>query len=118
MFPKKGNKLHDHVNENDFANLMAGSLSAELGQTHRAVKTAMQWTGASERAVKHWLACTHAPSGAHLVGIVRHSDRVLYEFLRVAGRGDLVLAVELTDLRSRLLEILDLIDNQLPKPVS
>lgn len=112
MFPKTGNKRPYPQSETDFAMLVARALNAELGSTHRAVKTVMRWTGASERTAKHWLAGTHAPDGAHLIGLVRHSDGVLGDFLRAAGRGDVVLAVELVDLRSRLLEIVEFIDRQ------
>jgi len=114
MFPKTGNKLHRPAGELDFARLMAEALTADLGSTHRAVKTAMRWTGASERTVKHWLAGTHAPRGSHLVELVRHSDRVLAEFLRAADRGDLVIAIELSALRSKLLEVMDLLDGRSP----
>ncbi len=31
------------------------ALRAELGDTHRAVKTVTRWTGANERTVKNWL---------------------------------------------------------------
>ncbi|MFA5967906.1 MAG: hypothetical protein WC816_01445 [Sphingomonas sp.] len=112
MFPKTGNKRPYPHSETDFAMLIARALNTELGSTHRAVKTVMRWTGASERTAKHWLAGTHAPDGAHLIGLVRHSDEVLGDFLRAAGRGDVVLAVGLVDLRSRLLEMVELIDRQ------
>ena len=112
MFPKTGNKRPYPHSETDFAMLIAQALKAELGSTHRAVKTVMRWTGASERTVKHWLAGTHAPDGAHLIGLVRHSDEVLSDFLQAAERGNVVFAVELVDLRSRLLEIVELIDRQ------
>lgn len=114
MFPKTGNKRPSLRGDLDFAALMARALGAELGPTHRAVKTAMRWTGASERTVKHWLAGTHAPCGSHLVGLVRHSDRVLSDFLRAAGRNDVIMMIELIALRSKLLEVVELIDRQLP----
>lgn len=112
MLPNTGNKRPNLRGDADFAILMAQALRAELGSTHRAVKTAMRWTGASERTVKHWLAGTHAPRGSHLVRLVRHSDRVLGDFLLAAGRSDVVVAVELAALRSRLLEMVELIDRR------
>lgn len=114
MFPKTGNKLHRPTGELDFAKLMAEALVADLGSTHRAAKMAMRWTGASERTVKHWLAGTHAPRGPHLLGLVRHSDRVLAEFLRAAGRDDLIIAIELSALRSKLMAVMDLLDGRPP----
>lgn len=115
MFPKTGNKRPLPHGDFDFAMLMAEALSAELGSTHRSVKTAMRWTGASERTVKHWLAGTHAPCGSHLVGLVRHSDRVLSDFLRAAGRGDVAVVIELTALRTKLLEAAEMIDCWFPR---
>lgn len=114
MFPKTGNKLHGHISELDLAKLMAHALDAELGSTHRAVKTVMRWTGASERAVKHWFAGTHAPHGCHLVDIIRHSDQALGELLLAAGRDDLIVAIELVALRKKMLEMIELIDVRLP----
>ena len=49
---------------------IAGALENELGDTHRAIKTAMRWTGASERTIKNWYAGTHGPSGEHLVSLM------------------------------------------------
>ena len=112
MLPKRGNKRPNLRGEADFAKLLAQALRAELGSTHRAVKTVMRWTGASERTVKHWLAGAHAPRGSHLVGLVQNSDRVLGDFLLAAGRDEVVVAVELTALRSRLLEMVELIDRR------
>jgi len=114
MFPKTGNKLHRPISEVDFAKLVAEALVGDLGSTHRAVKMAMRWTGASERTVKHWLAGTHAPRGPHLLGLVRHSDRLLAEFLRAAGRDELIIAIELSALRSRLTAVMDLLDGRSP----
>jgi len=109
MFPKTGNKLHSATGGLDFAQVMAEALNAELGSTHRAVKTAMQWTGASERTVKHWLAATHAPHGVHLVRLARHSERVLAAFLIAANRSDLLVTMELLAVRAKLLEVIDLL---------
>jgi len=114
MFPKTGNKRPQMHGELEFAILMAQALRADLGSTHRAVKTAMRWTGASERTVKHWLAGTHAPRGSHLVELVRHSDRVLGDLLRAAGRDDAAVMIELAALRSKLLEMVEMIDRQIP----
>ena len=67
---------------------------------HRAVKTAIRWTGASERTVKHWLAGTHAPRRSHLIELVRHSDKVLGDLSRAAGPDSMAEMVELAALRS------------------
>lgn len=110
MFPKIGNKLHSPFGELDWAAAIAQALRAELGASHRAVKTAMHWTGASERTVKHWLAATHAPQGIHLVALARHSDEVLATFLTAAGRNELRIGMELEAIRARLLEAYRLLE--------
>lgn len=47
------------------------ALQKELGQSHRAIKTVMGWTGASERSVKNWIfwgkwSVRGLPGGSHL----------------------------------------------------
>lgn len=110
MFPKTGNKLHGPGGPLAIQAVLAEALVAELGQTHRAVKLAMRWTGASERSVKHWFAGTHAPSACHLIELMRHSDAVLARVMFAAGRPTQVLAFELTSVRSKLLGALETLD--------
>jgi hypothetical protein len=47
----------------------------------------MRWTGASERAVKFWLARRAGPNGQHLVDLARYSDRVFEAFLDLSHRN-------------------------------
>jgi hypothetical protein len=110
MFPKMGRSLQRGGSDLGFAQLVSGALIEELGQTHQAVKTAMRWTGASERSVKHWIAGAHGPSGEHLLSLMRHSDCVLGSCLVAAHRPDVILAFEITAVRGRLMEIIALID--------
>jgi hypothetical protein len=70
---------------------IAAALRAELGSTRHVIKTAMRWTGASERTVKLWLAGRTGPNGRHLVGLARYSDHVFDTFLNLSQR-DLVSA--------------------------
>lgn len=114
MLPKKGNKLpqggrgsNDGV---DFNGAIAAALRKELGSTHQAVKTIMHWTGASESAVKTWLAGSHGPSGEHLLALVRNSDEVLQVFLLLADRNKHLLAISLADLRSHLVATIECLD--------
>ena len=86
MLPKKDNKLppgrggsNHHLNLNG---AIAAALREELGSTHQAIKTVMHWTGASESAVKTWLAGSHGPSGEHLVALGRSSE----DFPAVGGQ--------------------------------
>jgi hypothetical protein len=114
MFPKKGNVLpnaDDEVRlEVNYRQTIAAALHRELDGTHRAVKTTMRWTGASERTAKNWIAGSHGPSGEHLISLMRHSDEVLIGLLTLAGRGEAIVALRLVEMRDRLEEIRQLID--------
>ena len=115
MLPKTGKKLHRARFANggnaSFGHIVATALKAELGTTHQGVKTVMRWTGASERAVKHWFAGTHGPNGKYLIALMRHSDLVLTEFLWAADRRSLCVGIQLSELRSRLLELVEIVDD-------
>ena len=65
---------------------VAAALRAELGPTHQAIKTAMRWTGASERTAKYWLPGERRPSGEHLILLAQDSDAVLVALLTMAER--------------------------------
>jgi hypothetical protein len=109
MFPKEGNdfpasKAHATVH---YAASIAAALHGELGHTHRATKTVMRWTGASERAVKNWFAGSKGPSGEHLVLLLRQSDMVLQVVLSLAGRERTISAIKLAGIRHELLELLE-----------
>jgi hypothetical protein len=67
--------------------IVAGALNDELGDTHRAIKTVIRWTGASERTAKNWLAGTSGPSGEHLIALARNSDEVFEAILLLIGRN-------------------------------
>lgn len=114
MPPKPGNKLHRGTEGRDrcekFEQAIAAALKAELGPTHRAVKTLMAWTGASERTVKHWLAGTHGPSGRYFIDLARHSDAVLYYFLAAADRRHIVAGIRLLAIRAKLVDLIEAID--------
>ncbi len=119
MLPKKGKVLPKGSRGKragvDFNEKIAAALRAELGSTHSAVKTVMRWTGASERTVKNWLVGTHGPSGDHFVALVRHSDEVLKALLTMAGRDSVVVAVKVADIRRKLLETVEFIDEQMKR---
>ena len=90
MFPLKGRKLPNGRDgfgtpPRSYAEVISVALRAELGDTHRAVKTVQRWTGASERSVKNWFAASTGPAGRHLLSMLTHSDTVL-EMLLVASR--------------------------------
>jgi hypothetical protein len=86
--PKTGTNVHPEADVADYRTAIAAALRDELGLTHRAVKTAMRWTGASERTVKYWIAGERGPSGEHLIALARHSDIVFHMVLLLADRHD------------------------------
>ncbi len=114
MFPKEGNVLpnaDDEVRlEVNYRQTIAAALHRELKGTHRAVKTTMRWTGASERTAKNWIAGSHGPSGEHLISLMRHSDEVLIGLFTLAGRDEAIVALRLVEMRDRLEEIREVID--------
>lgn len=79
----------------EYALAISRALREELGQSARAAKTIMRWTGVSERAAKYWLAGSRAPSGWQLILLARYSDAILHEFLRMTGRDLLKVSIEL-----------------------
>ena len=99
--------------ERRFAALVATALRNDLGGTHQAAKTIMQWTGASERTAKNWLSGMCGPSGMHLVQLARHSDEVFNLVLLMMGRNPVVTGVSLIRLRTQLAQALEAIDRQL-----
>ncbi|MER2509577.1 MAG: XRE family transcriptional regulator [Amaricoccus sp.] len=114
MLPKEGKELHATSRQSndltDLGRLIAEALRGELGDTHRTIKTVMRWTGASERTVKHWVSGTHLPSGIHLVLLARHSDAVMTQFLVAANRDTLLVGMELSAVKAKVLKVLHLID--------
>lgn len=113
MFPKTGRKFPGgNAPENDgegYAAIVARALTEELGETHRAAKIVMRWTGASERTAKHWLAGTHGPCGDHLLVLMRESGAVLEAVLAAAGRRDTIVALRMLAVQGAMFDLLALI---------
>lgn len=86
VVPEMGTTVHLNAIQAEYRAAIAAALVTNLGQTHRAIKTAMRWTGASERTIKYWMSAERGPSGEHLISLVRHSDAVLITVLALAGR--------------------------------
>ena len=86
VVPKMGTIVPIDEIPDDYRKAVAMALHTELGSTHRAIKSAMRWTGASERTVKYWFQGERGPSGEHLVSLVRHSEAVLIAVLTLADR--------------------------------
>lgn len=91
MLPKKGKMLHLWVgvskSPKDYAELIAKALKAEHGDTHRSVKTIMNWTDASERSVKNWLSGESGPSGYFLMRLFVKSVAIRGLVLELAANA-------------------------------
>ncbi|SHL17175.1 hypothetical protein SAMN05444414_106165 [Roseovarius marisflavi] len=98
------------MNKEDYRLEIAAALRRELGGSHQAIKVSMNWTGASERTAKNWLAGTHGPAGEHLVELMRHSDQVAETVLALCGRRDVCISLELACLRTALVRMLTTAD--------
>lgn len=110
MLPKKGIVFPNGENLERYDTAVAYALKCQLGTTHQAVKVIMRWTGAGERTVKNWLAGVSGPNGQHLVELVRNSDEVLDVILRMAGRQQIAATKKLVDVRNKLVETVEQID--------
>ena len=86
VVPKMGITVHLVADQARYRRAISDALSRELGPTHQAIKTAMRWTGASERTVKYWLSGERGPSGEHLILLAQHSYAVLMTVLTMAER--------------------------------
>jgi hypothetical protein len=88
--PKMGNSLHltKHTTVTvDYESQIATALRRELGGSHKAVKTLMRWTGASERTSKNWLSGSTGPNGVHLILLMGFSDAVFEVVLKLSKRA-------------------------------
>jgi hypothetical protein len=110
-FQSGSGKTFQDLDTEGFVRAIAVALKAEFGAMPSTLKTVAQLTHSNERAVRNWFEGKNGPSGANLVILMRHSDRVLRTVLELADRRDLVLAVGLTRLRQRLIEAVAEIDS-------
>jgi hypothetical protein len=101
MFPKAGGNIPASF---DGASICTASIAevlrSELGDSHRAHKTLMQWTGANERTAKNWLSGVNGPSGEHLLHLMRSSDRVFECVLILSDRQPVLSRRKLEELRN------------------
>ena len=114
MFPKMGKTFPDEdgrrVDRLEYQAAISAALKRELGGSHRAIKTAMKWTGASERTAKNWFAGSHGPAGEHLIELLRNSDGVAAAVLALSGRSELRVVAGLHQTRETLLHVLEALD--------
>jgi hypothetical protein len=113
LFPKKGtlfpNGLRSGRERVDYAAGVSVALREHFNNTNHATKIVMQWTGASERAVKNWFAGTKGPSAVHLCTLMRHSDAVFVALLRMSGRECTASHEKLIEVRQKLDELRNLV---------
>jgi transcription initiation factor TFIIIB Brf1 subunit/transcription initiation factor TFIIB len=114
MFPKRGKFFPDSAGrrgtEISYAAVIGAALREELRQTRRTAKAVAQWTGASERTVKNWLAGKNGPRGPQLICIMRHSPGVLQAVLQLSGRDHAITGASIVEARKILAETLQRID--------
>ena len=117
FLPKECRVFPGQNDRGSYAFVIAAALRDELGESHHATKTAIRWTGASERAVKNWFSGTSVPSGQHLIALARHSDEVFATLLILSDRtfDPAVASNNLGELRNKLRETLQFIDSILAK---
>lgn len=122
MLPKTGKKFpggNDRENSGSgYAAIIAGALANELGETHRAAKVLMGWTGASERTVKHWLAGIHGPRGDHLLVLIEESEAVFEAILTASNRRDAAIGARMLAAQRSLQEVAILMQPDQVRPPS
>jgi hypothetical protein len=106
IFPRGGERL----GAGRFAQEISTALRLDYGNTRAAVKIIVRLTGANKRTAKNWLDARNGPNGESLVALCRHSDEVLATVLAQAGRERILKIKTLVDARSKLREILLLLD--------
>lgn len=103
------------MNKLDYRLEIAAALKRDLGGSHQAIKACMNWTGASERTAKNWLAEAHGPAGEHLIELMRHSNEVAETVLALCGRREICISLELASLRTALVRMLTTADEIIGK---
>ena len=111
-FPNSSDRIMSS-DDYDFTAFIAETLRDAFGDSGKAVKMVMAYTGAGERTVKNWFQAKNGPNGANLIELVRHSDEVLEAVLFLSGREEILMVKMLADTRSAVVEMLEIMD-QLP----
>lgn len=106
LVPKVGRKNRRTL---IYASMVADALRQEFHGRRGTIKTVMQWTGASERTVKHWLAGSRGPSGEHLVALAKHSEAIVMGFFLLSGHPRGIAGERLIEARQKLNELASLL---------
>ena len=81
--------------DDEYANRIGAALRSQLGGSHRATETVMNWTGASDRTARTWIHGTSGPSGAHLIYLARESPSVWEAVCDWTGHPEAILALDI-----------------------
>lgn len=110
MFPKSGNMLPNGpraLSDSELAAMIGAVLRDELGNSHRAAKTVMAWTGGSERSARGWLNGEHNPSALHLIALAAQCRPILTLLLHLTGHERAVFALDIAAIEEALEASLD-----------
>jgi hypothetical protein len=108
-FPNSSDRIAS-LDEYEFTTGIAETLRDAYGDSGRAIKTVMAYTGAGERTVKNWFQAENGPNGENLIQLMCHSDEVLEAVLLMSGREDILMAKMLVDARDAVVEMLEIMD--------
>lgn len=104
FFPKEGNI--EPKGCDPLVDEISNTLKRSLGNSRAGIKTVATWTGANEKTIKNWFGGKYAPSGSHLISLVRHSDEILSMFLTMTGREELLISKKLVAAEKAIEELL------------
>lgn len=98
MLPETGRKLPNQfvpLDGSKLVELMGIALRSELGESRRATKTVMSWTGVCDRAARHWINGSGGVSGVHLLQLARQSDEVWRMVLGLSSRDEAAVGFDI-----------------------
>ena len=93
-----------------FVQAIAEALRLEFGSTPSTIKTVARMTSTNERTVKNWFDARNGPSGENLVILMQNSAEVLQTVLLLSGHRDLLVTMKVAATRSKLQEMLQMLD--------
>jgi len=71
----------------EYVAVISHALKEAFGDSRSAIKAVARSTGAHERAVRNWFDGKNAPSGQHLINLMRQSDVVFEAVLVLSCRS-------------------------------
>lgn len=98
MIPETGRKLPGQfvpLDNSKLVELLGEALRLELGESRRATKTVMCWTGVCDRAARHWISGSGGIGGTHLIQLASQSDEVWRMVLRLSARDEAAVGFDI-----------------------